>query len=161
MLGWLEGDWLKVTAFAACVGILTLPLSGWQPLGISSADVPRDPVELPGGPQVLAQRGEDDGEIPDEMIVQFARVVLAIEPFRLKALEETNGTTDRTRQNEIRRAFLRQAATAIEIHDMSIPDYNKIAIQLRDDTELRARVEDAIRMLQQEEIEGQSSRSEG
>ena len=105
-----------------------------------------------GAVQTVWAQGVVDGEaIPDEVVEQFAKVVLALEPFRIEALEQTNNTTDRSSQNEIRREFIRQATEVIESFEMTVPDYNRITIQLRDDAELKTRIEDAIRTIQQEE----------
>ncbi|WP_017327971.1 DUF4168 domain-containing protein [Synechococcus sp. PCC 7336] len=98
---------------------------------------------------------EEDAIAPDiapDTVELFARVLLEIEPFRLKALEETNNTADTTAQNEIRRQFIRDATAVIESHNLSVPDYNRLTIQLREDPELKAQIEQAIRSIQLEEI---------
>ena len=136
--------WLKLGCFK---------LGGAAILGVVLAA----PVSVMAINLAIPARAQGTGPseaVSEETVEQFARVVLALEPFRLKALDDTNSTSDRTEQNDIRREFIRQATEVIEGHEMSVPDYNRITIQLREDDDLKARIEDAIRSLQQENIEG-------
>ena len=94
-----------------------------------------------------AQTGQDP--VPSDLVNLFAKVVLEIEPYRVDALEASNNAVDDREKDDIQRNFIRQATEIVESNGLAVADYNRITIQLRQDSELREQIEAAIRGLQQ------------
>ena len=96
----------------------------------------------------VAQVPEDGVTV--DLLERYAKVVLAIEPYRVETAEASNNAEDESEQNEIRRQFIQKATEIIEANGMAVADYNRITIQLRQDEDLKARIEAAIRSHQQD-----------
>ena len=131
--------WVSLAVFVAIGGTMGAAVSevtdlSWIRLGARPA---------------LAQVGGDG--VTEDIVNLFARVVLEIEPYRKDALEASSNTDNDSEKNEIRRQFIRQATEIIEANGMTVADYNRIAIQLRQDEDLRGEIESAIRVLQENE----------
>ena len=131
-----RGIGLHSTLAAVVVGVLS----------IGSIHV----CEAIGTPPALAQGTEDT--VPIDLVNLFAKVVLEIEPHRVAALEASNSTSDDREKDEIRRSFIRQATEIIESNGLAVADYNRITIQLRQDSDLREQIEIAIRGLQHNDV---------
>jgi hypothetical protein len=88
--------------------------------------------------------------ISDEQIVQFAKIVLEMEPFRLEAQKKSESSSDLDVKDEIRREFIRKATQIITSNDMSVPDYNRITLRIRetDGEALKQKIEAEIINLQ-------------
>lgn len=99
-------------------------------------------------PQPVQAQTSDDS-VPNDLVDLFAKVVLEIEPYRVEALEASNNTVDDREKDNIQRDFIRQATEIVESNGLAVADYNRITIQLRQDSELREQIETAIRGLQQ------------
>lgn len=97
----------------------------------------------------LAQSGVIN-EITADQKALFARIVLQIEPYRILALEQSEGTIDPELKAEIQRKFIRKATEIITINGMTVPDYNRITLRVRGDQGeiLRQEIEAEIRALQ-------------
>ena len=102
-----------------------------------------------GDRPVLAQVGGE--RVSEDLVNLFAKVVLKIEPYRQAAQTASSNAGDSEERNEIRRQFIRQATEIIEANGMTVADYNRIAIELRQDEQLRGEIETAIQDLQQNE----------
>ncbi|MEO1132865.1 MAG: DUF4168 domain-containing protein [Cyanobacteria bacterium J06639_1] len=89
--------------------------------------------------------------IPDSQVELFAKVVLELEPFRQEALERSESADDESAKLTIKREYIRKATEIIETHDFTVPDYNRITIQLKDDEDLKTRIESEILRLQERE----------
>ncbi|MEO0852109.1 MAG: DUF4168 domain-containing protein [Cyanobacteria bacterium J06648_11] len=109
-------------------------------------------VVLSGGVMLPARAQADTTEaIPNSQVELFAKVVLELEPFRQDALERSDRANDESTKLTIKREYIRKATEVIETHDLTVPDYNRITIQLKDDETLKSRIETEILRLQKQE----------
>lgn len=89
--------------------------------------------------------------IPADQVALFAKVVLELEPHRQELLERSNQATNETAKLDIKREFIRKATEIIETYELTVPDYNRITIQLKQDDELKEQIESEILRLQQQD----------
>lgn len=102
-------------------------------------------------PQLLAQaQSPAPAPFTPEQIEVFAQVVLAMEPYRLEAHEQSQATEDSQTQDQIRREFIRKATEIITDHGMTVPDYNRFVLTLQgeDGDVLKQQIEAQIRQIQ-------------
>ncbi len=134
-------------AMAIGRGQMTEQGAGWLALVISCS------IGLLGGltPQIQAQAQSPAPTIfTPEQIEVFAEVVLAMEPHRLEAHEQSQSTDDSQTKDQIRREFIRKATEIITDHGMTVPDYNRFVLTLQGDNGdvLKQQVEAQIRQIQ-------------
>jgi hypothetical protein len=90
-------------------------------------------------------------EISPEQVTLFAKIVLEMEPYRQEAQKQSEATTDETLKKDIRRDFIRKATEIITSNGMTVVDYNRITLRIREEEgkTLKAQVEEEIRKLQE------------
>ncbi|MEM9153901.1 MAG: DUF4168 domain-containing protein [Cyanobacteria bacterium P01_F01_bin.33] len=140
-----RGDWNRVPqscrtlspcGIAWSVTILWLGVVGW--MGTASIAVP----------ETARAQNNASASVPEAQVALFAKVVLELEPHRQELLEQANRATDETAKLDIKREFIRKATEIIETNEMTVPDYNRITIQLKQDDALKERIESEILRLQ-------------
>ena len=100
--------------------------------------------------QTFVRAQTEADAVPNDLVNLFAKVVLEIEPYRVEALEASNNAIDEREKDDIQRNFIRQATEIVESNGLAVADYNRITIQIRQDSDLREQIEAAIRGLQQD-----------
>ncbi len=120
--------------FAACAG--------------AQRETPQTEVDGP-----IVSEGDDlDREFSDEEVMAFAAAYPEVTAIQQDYQSRIEHADDAERQQLNAESRVKSEETMAE-HGISPEEYNAIAIQMRDDDELRGRVQSAMRQMEQQRIE--------
>lgn len=122
----------------------------WVGCASSGTETPQTEVD---GPIVSEGDADPDREFSDEKIFQFAAAYVDITAIQQDYQYRMQEADDEQQRRRLSDESNRKAEELMAEHGITSDDYNAIVIRLPDDDELRSRVQQAVRQLEEERIE--------
>ena len=126
-------------------------LGGLLVVGCASTERETPQTEV-DGPIVSEADDDPDREYTDEEVDSFARAYLEVTSIQQEYQQRLEGTEGEQRR-QLEAESTARSEEAMADHGLAPDQYNSIALRLPDDDELRGRVQDVVRQLEQERIE--------
>ncbi|MFO8155800.1 MAG: DUF4168 domain-containing protein [Pseudomonadota bacterium] len=90
-----------------------------------------------------AGQGQEMAEIDDQTLDQFVTAFLSVRDIQSEFSEELGNVEDRERAQELQAEAQDKMVEAVEEAGLSVQEYNQVATQMQNDSDLRERVTSA------------------